>query len=407
MVINLPVVSSFMVKISSDNPNIEKRITQMCASLEKNGSYIDPDVEIHDVNGQTSVLSGAEGSSKYIFKSPHALLVPYDNFDFDIEGQDIVIAHDDRNTSKEHLEILDSMIALYNESGKFKDHIKEHPLLRFQETPELAHHLLGGREGKDIDIVHNISGDPDFFDELALLTFFKSRLLRCCLHKREAEPKTVLIPVVEFLNHHAAGAGFDNLYHEQGSYMATRGVMPVPESRECFTNYGRLDSLDTYLHYGFVDQGVKYVRSIPTEIDLGDIGSISIGAFNAVVPLNDVPEHLSDLAYYFPKMQIDHTDKKAELSHIFIPQENAPLSMRRILEYVIQLLEPKIDPQTCLKCIEDSENHILKYNIEYYNKLKLLAENKTDNSTTDRNAVLLSEVQKTRIIKYKEILNGL
>ncbi len=394
-----------MVKISSDNLGIENNIRQICSLLEQNGAYIDADIEIHDIKGQTCVWADSELSSKYIFKLPHELLVPYDNFDFDVEGQDIVIAHDDKNKSKEHLKILEDMLSLYNDAGKFQNHLKEHPLLRFNEGPELTNHLLKGREGQDIDIVKKIIKGPEFFDELALLVFFKSRLLHCCLNDKKARSTAVLIPVVEFMNHHNKGAGFDNLYHKEGSCMATEAAMPVAGSRECFTNYGRFDALDTYLHYGFVDQSATYVRSVPVQIDLGDIGKISVGAFNAIVSPEEVPEQVRDLAFYFPKMRIDHTFKKAELSHIFIPQDNARYSMRRILEFVIQLLEPKIDGATCLAGIGEAENQILESNMEYYNKLKPLVCNPAKDSTINCNLLLLNETQKEKIVHYKEIVN--
>lgn len=395
-----------MVKISSDSTDTQKHITRVCDSIEGNGGYISADIEIFDEKGQTSVLASSDLASDYIIKLPHELLIPYDNFDFDIEGQDIVIAHDDKNTNKQHLEILEAMLALYNVSGKFRDHLEEHPVLRFHKHPELVKHLLQAREGRDIDIITGIIDKPDFYDELALLTFLKSRLLQCRLNSAQAAYTTILMPVIEFMNHHRAGAGFDTLYSEQGNRLATKAVMPASDSRECFTSYGRFDSLDTYLHYGFIDEHVKYLRSIPLKVDLGDVGIISIRGFNVIMPTGSIPEHLQDLAFYFPKMSFDHTHNVAELSHIFIPLENARFSLRRILEYVIQILEPSISEAECRTCIGVAENQILTANTEYNDKLEKFTAKALKSSINTNHFNLLQETQRKKLKKYSTLVNS-
>lgn len=395
-----------MVKISSDSTDTETHIARVCDYLEKNGSYISPDVTILNAKGQTSVLANPDLTSEYVFKIQHDHLIPFGNFDFDIEGQDIVIAHDDKNTNKQHLALLEAMLALYNVSGKFHRHLEEHPLLGYNEHPEIIKHLLNAREGQDINIIRNIINKPDFHDELALLTFFKSRLLNCRLNSEEADYTAVLMPAIEFMNHHVKGAGFNNFYSEQSSQLSIKAIMPVDGSRECFTSYGRFDSLDTYLHCGFIDENVKYVRSVPLKIDLGSIGIISIRGLNTSVSMKDIPEHLQDLAFYFPKMHFDHTHNIAELSHALIPQENARFSLRRILEYVTQTLAPDISDSECLTCIGIAENQILSANATHYDSADKITAETVKNSEASDHIQSLIETQRKKLKTYTDLVNS-
>ena len=395
-----------MVKISSDNPKTQQSMKTLCDYLERNGGYISDDIEIYDIDSSTSIRAHADNVSGYIFKLPHDLLVPYDNFDFDIDGQDIVIAHSDPSVSEHHLEVLKRMVELYNVSGKFKEHLKTHPLLKYDSNPELVRSLLNARQGPDIKIISEIIGKPDFYDELALLTFFKSRLLHCNINDMQAKPTAVMIPVVEFMNHNPAGAGFDNLYSKQGGHLAIKASMPVaPDNLECFTNYGRFDALDSYLHYGFGEESAKYVRSVPLKIDLGDGGTLSIKAFNTSVPQEIIPPHLSDMSFYFPMVHFDHTHKIAELGHVLIPQENARFSMRRLLEYVINILNPDINEEKARACISRSENQIVRSNLEYYEKIEQKHAEKCKNSTKENAILTICDGQIKKIKTYKSIVN--
>jgi hypothetical protein len=397
-----------MVTVSSDNPDIEKSIVSLCDVLEKSGSYIAPAVDIVDVGGATSVFAGADYDSEFLFKLRHEALVPYDNFDFDIEGQDIVIAHADRNESNEHLRVLEAMVELYNRSGKFETHLKEHPLLHFDTHSESVRCLLRAREGQDIDIVSGVIEKSEFFDELALLTFFKSRLLYCKLHEMNARPSAVLIPVVEFMNHHSSGAVFESLYSKKGNVLAAQAAMPLEGSRECFTRYGRFDALDTYLHYGFIDEGANYLRSVPMQIDLGGVGVIRVGAFSANVPVGHIPESLRDLAFYFPQIKVDVERKVVDVSHLFIPQANARFSLRRILEFIVQSLMVEGDVSACSSHVEEAENQIVQTNLDYYAELESLVDSPSASATIDSEMLRLVEVQRKKIVNYKslEVVTG-
>jgi len=396
-----------MVSVSSDNPDTEKRMVRLCDALEKAGSYIDDDASIMDVGGGTSVFVSDAYDSEFLFKLRHEHLIPYDHFDFDIEGDDIVIAHHDRNDNPFHLDMLEQMIGLYNESGKFTFHRNTHPFLQYDSSPELVKHLMRGRQGQSVDVIGGMLGKAEFFDELVLLTFFNSRLLNSRLYSKDSKQSAVLIPIMEFMNHHHAGATFENLYSKKSNVLSVQAIMPVSGSRECFTRYGRFDSLDTYLHYGFVDEGAPYVRSVPLRLDLDGVGTILIGSNSSNIPIQDIPAYLRDLAFYFPRTSFSKGHKVVELSHLFIPGEKARFSMRRILAYVIQALEPSIDEASCHSYVEDVERQILKLNIEYYDEIKPLTVIEGKKATIGSDVLALCEVQIKKISHYDNLVNPL
>ncbi len=395
-----------MVKISSDNTLVEKNIVFLCDAIERAGGYIASSVEIIDQAGDTAIIVGADFADDYLCKLPHDVLIPYDQYDFDIEDGDIVIANIDGVSDSAHLKILEAMLSLYNFSGKFQKHLQAHPLLFYSEAPELVQYLMQAREGQDIEIVKNFINNPEYFDELALLTFFKSRLLHCRLFSSEAERSAVLFPVAELMNHHYSGADFESIYAEKISYMATKASMPVSGSREAFACYGRFDALDTYLHYGFINDAAKFIRSIPLKIDLGDIGSILVRGFSAAMPMTSIPHALKDLAFYFPHIEKCPERNMVEMSHVYIPQENARFSLRRILEHVITLLRPDIDDLEGVRIIAEAEAQILQLNSDYYERVIFLAQKDNLDAALGRYAAQMAKTQIHKITHYKNLMSA-
>ncbi len=394
-----------MLGILSDNSKIEAMLWDICAFLERNDGVINPEIEILNKNGETSIFASDELSGEYILRVPHELLIPYDAFDLDVEGRDIVIEHYDKNISKNQLQLFDMILTLYNETGKFSRHLEACPWLSFNKTPDIINHFFAAREGDDINLIKQIIDDPEFFNELALITLFKNRLAKCRLHSKQAEAQQILMPVIEFLNHHPRGAGYDNLYNKNGGHMAVKASISEENSQECFACYGRLDAMDTYLHYSYIDQNTEFVRSVPVNIELRDIGTISVRAFNISVPANQIPEHMHDLGFYFPRIQVDHSKKQAQLSHMFIPQDNALFSLRRILKFIIQLLQPDISKKACLEAIGISELKIIESNLSYYEELKSMAVNNNERTIIECGCLELSNCQIKKILHYNKMIS--
>ena len=74
------------------------------------------------------------------------------------------------------------------------------------------------------------------------------------------------MPIIDLLNHHLDAAGFQSS-QEAGldKGLALLNSKPVPGSDECFFRYNKNDALRSYLSYGFLDDSVRFVRSVATD----------------------------------------------------------------------------------------------------------------------------------------------
>ncbi|MCB1532178.1 MAG: hypothetical protein KDJ35_04835 [Alphaproteobacteria bacterium] len=390
-----------MPNVISDNPKAKSLIEGLCGALKDAGSFINPHVQIRLENNQISVFTTEDVRSEHLFRIPHDLLIPCEYFDLDIENGALVIAHCDERLDQTRQHILEIMVALFNEIQKLQSHIETCPWLKMKDHPDITDMLLAAREGPEVDLLKKTLNDPEFFDELAVFTFLKSRIAGFSLHTSKNKPQEILMPVVEFLNHHPQGAHYNNLYHEKQSFLDIQIATPIDGSAECFACYDRLDALDSFLHYGFVETDAPYIKSIPMSIDVEGIGHIDIRSFSAHTEPQDIPEELKDLGFYFPRILVDHDKKYAQVSHLYIPQKKAPFSLRRVLKFLVELLNPNISETDCRFAICKIEESLLQKNENYYNTLKSKVESAFKNTSMSGAFSLIHTIQTKKILNYR------
>jgi hypothetical protein len=360
-----------MANVRSDNQQVESILRKINTQVESAGGFIHPNIDLVYKAGNFSIQKNGEIEDRHFIKIPHQILAPYSSFDFEIEGRDIILAPYDSNLSSPQYELFSNVLDLYNESGRFHAHCKASPWLNYKQDPDIVKLLLKARHGEDLTLIKKMLGHDEYDEELALFTFFKARMAYCRLNNRHQPPTEVYLPLIEFLNHHPAGAGYDNLYNkktEQG-FMAVAPVTPIENSGECFTCYGALDALDSYLHYGFVDNNASFVRSIPLSIEIAEIGTITIGAQNRIVPVGDRAEHLKDLGPYLPHIKYVQGSRQIDISHLIIPGERAFMSLKRVLHEILVILEPKIDKKSAATYVDEIDIMVARKNLEYYSLL--------------------------------------
>ena len=240
-------------------------------------------------------------------------------------------------------------------------------------------------------------------EDLLLLTFFKTRLLQCHLNKKDSPPENVIMPLMDSMNHSLKAADYRHYYSPEGE--GTIGVpvsQPVEGSDECFVKYGTFDSLDTYLHYGFVDDA-PFAKSVPVKIDLGEYGTIVVAALNAYVAPEDIPEQFKDMGFYMPVINI-YGDKRAVLSHAILPSIAAPKSLRRVLSLAVQLMNKSIDVDKINTLMLQAEQKLVTMNLEYYSNMEKSLEK--CGLAPDDIALLGSAInrQKTVIQRYVDMM---
>tara|TARA_R110002124_G_scaffold233406_1_gene398681 strand:- start:38632 stop:39846 length:1215 start_codon:yes stop_codon:yes gene_type:complete len=357
-----------MANILSDNVFIEKKLRAISDQIESAGGFIHSNVDLSYDGNRFSIHKAGEIAEPHLIKIPDAMLVRYHDFDIDLEGQDIVIAPYESNTSSPQYELFSTILALYNESGVFKNHLETNPWLNYAQAPELMKLLLQSRGGPNLKTISEMLGNEDYKEELALFTFFKKRMAYCQLDQHSDAVTEVYLPLLEFIEHHPYGAPYERLRGEEAAQncMAIRPATPVAGSDECFSSFGSLDALDAYMHYGKISATAPIVRSIPLSIKLPKIGTVNIRTRNKSLPAKERPEHLRDLGHYLPLFHHRSGSRQIGLSHIIIPNEQAPRSLRRILHEVLIQLEPKLDEHASAPYVEELETIIIDRNLDYY-----------------------------------------
>lgn len=364
-----------MFEIQTTNNYIEKKLTQLALLLKERGAYFDPALVLSEDQGNFSVSAKAQPSRRYWMKIPHNALIPFNEFALELQGDDIVFDSYEGNFKNVNHDIFEILLSLYNETGKIKAHKESSIWLQLEDKDKaLVEHLVKARDYQNHVFIKQVWGDEDLFDEMVLLTFFMSRLVDCKLRQREGvEPVKCVAPFIEFLNHSAYGSGYDNLYNKRGgAHMGVRALPSFESGQEICTNYGYFDPLDLYLQYGFVYPDAPFVCSVPMVFDLGVIGKVVLKAQHVPVPIADIPEGYKDLGRYFPAMEINHTYKMVTVSHLLIPGESAPLSLRRILRFIVTQLEPDITEEGCIAYIYDIESRLVETNLLYFSHARTL-----------------------------------
>ena len=75
-------------------------------------------------------------------------------------------------------------------------------------------------------------------DTFTIETFFLSRTL--AMKKDDKTPPVrVLMPIVDFMNHHHSGSPYNTLGDAKGFGLVMLNMQPVAGSAECFARYGR------------------------------------------------------------------------------------------------------------------------------------------------------------------------
>ena len=391
-----------MATIISDNPAIKSVLEKLVTLVTDNGARLHPEIEIVSSNGELSINSKLDRqNTDEIIWIPEACLPTVTDFNIKIEGGKL-IAEPDTNkvVSKLHISIFDLMIALYNLTDKISSHFKTSPSLALCNAPNIVNHLYKGS-------LQRLNCDD--VNKTAVSTFFASRYLK---YGKNNESRYVLMPFLDFLNHHCnshsyiEGAPTDV---DNGSISALNSK-PISSSNETFASYcDGVDSLSTYMSYGFVDIFSPELRSIPHVIDIGNIGKISV---NRAISNNASPNetanqidvrHPKDLHYYFPRIN-QLANNTLMVNSLIIPCNSAPLSLRRILAILIKLLSPNTGDTDLMKYILHAEERILSINNAYYDELQVLINSEPDvniSSDTRETLLLLIQTQKKHLTDYQ------
>lgn len=397
-----------MPKIVSDNSLVQQALESLCQTLIENGSEIDPDVEFTFEEGRIHCFLRKDiKENTQLFKIPYDLMIPYpyEKFDLEIKDGQLEIVGFQEGLSDVQCKLFAHMVDIYNATGMFSCHLEQSIWLKYLELPEIVEVFLGVFSGDDIDTIHRLKTQPDFWEDLAIMSFLKTRMFFSQVDPKKAEPSHLLAPVAELLNHHIAGSSFDYIFEEEEDkgFMVVHVAQKLADSRECFTSYGMFDALYLWANYHFIDKTAVFVKSIPLDIELLDGGgSITVKADNQQVPYSSLPKELQEVSFYCPHYQAKTKKKHIDLSHVFIPSKGGWYAMRRILAYLIHTINPNLEDMALREMIKYAEKEILIKNELFYRDLIAKLEQVSSDKDLIANIKSISDFQLSQIKNYKD-----
>lgn len=331
------------------------------------GGFLHPDLRIVVDNGQISVESAAP-IDELLVRLPESCLVPVDDVQFVLHGDDVAVASVPPEYGEVHGAMLECMVAIYNLGDKIRQHRAELPWLVFSDQTDLLTQLHAARldapkPTRFFELAMN--GDTD---ALTLESFVATRALPLRFSDRGS--RRVIMPFVEYFNHHSLSPSFQRQDGDLGVVCSR----PDADSNECFIRYIAMDAMDTYLNYGFVDRSANFLRSVPARIHLPGIGTIGIKGRIAQPRKQPLPESLKGLGMYLPRFE-RISDKTLVAAQMLIPTTDLHHRLGRALDVMIRNLVPEgVSHDVLLTALESASDQLLRANDLYYSDLQSLVD---------------------------------
>ena len=246
--------------VRSDSKLITSSIVAMRDLVVAHGGFVHPAVCIEEHNGDLRVTCDASlANSQILFKVPNSLLVPIDNIIWTNNPYKFELLKYSSPLYSAQSEIIELYISIYNHSKKLKL-FHNQPAMTYYKDSDLATQINLVRPGAVVEM------------QTAAKEFLKTRQFFYPKDRLGIEGENCILPLMDFVNHHHAGANF-----KQESHHLRLGISHPLNSNECFCNYGgHRDPLDIALQYGFIDPYSPYASSVPATFELPGFKRIEV-----------------------------------------------------------------------------------------------------------------------------------
>jgi hypothetical protein len=362
-----------MLTIVSDNAEVERLLRNMHEMVVARGGWVNPKVKIVSERGELSVHSGLDGSvPEPLFRIPESCFLRIKDFKFAVRNDALVIEDVLARGGGVQAKLLESLIDIYNCNEKVSLHRQASPWFAWSREPAVLERLYRGRrKAKKIARLHGYR-ETDDAERLLLDSFFGTREFGFALGNTGTYTP-VLLPFIDCLNHHFRSPGFQLKKGEGGvGYtLSVENSQPIPGSDECFVRYSQCDALDSYLLFDFVDTDAPFVRSIPVEIPIPEIGTLYVFSQNLGPYKGGLPADVEEIREYVPEC-LGRNEHGLAVSHLVVPGEDAPTALRGAAEFFIRRACQGMSDKAVRDCVWWIEEDVIRENIAYYTDLASL-----------------------------------
>lgn len=418
-----------MVKFACDDKDIEKALRRLHKQVVANGGLVYDGLTIGCKQGSFIITCDDKiAAGERIMVVPRDCLLPVGKFQLGLKGNSIIIKGHDKDLTQGQVEMMETMMELYNLSGKIKHQKEAATCTLIYKDRELFDLIFKTRNRHQVLYVQKLveKGRSSFYID----SFLKTRVLGFADEPPDVKTKTqtvthknggkiqVLMPLIDFLNHHPQASGFFTSFktgtdfgekgetetinpHRDG--VAVLKCCPVKGSGECFVNYGPFDAADTLLNYNYVETQTKFVRSVPMQIKIPGAGTLKIIGVTSRPDFKDLPEKVRDLKSYIPGMKIEAKKKTVTLGFLIIPQEQAPRALRRVLTLAINQGRFVNTEAELKKAVFYAEKQVIAENLRHFTELAAYLELYEPTPATRlivNNAKVMAHIQLEKIKNY-------
>ena len=348
--------------IESDQPELQRALENLVEEVERGGGWFHESLSLVVESGSIRVESTLPvGRVELLISVPEEILLPIDEIQMRISGDEIVIDSFADTATPERRRLSEQMIEIYNLCGKIPAHRAASPRFGFPENGDIARLLAEGRDLRN----HSVDSEHD-----PLLSDFMHCRVFSHNEGGTGKRRQVLMPVIDFFNHHPDAYGYlaETARHPDHPVIGVEHWKPGPETRECYVCYSLFDSYDLAVHYSYLERGCRFVKSVPLVIGLEGLGSLRVRAAGAVALQRELPSRLLDLRAWMPVIILS-SPQEIELSHLIIPGFSDQHALRRVLATMISAWRPDMDLEAVAEHVADAERAVLTENIRYYERL--------------------------------------
>jgi len=394
-----------VVLIAADTPDIERSLQKLVMLSKKAGAEFSDHMVVKCVDGSLSIAAAPDSAGKALMRLPWDCLVPLEPFHLSVIGDNIVMQSHEVGLTSACVAHMEAFIELYNLTNKLATHRRTSPWPLVASHPELLEYVTRGR-GRGAYVISGKLYEPGKENELLLRSFLNSRVF----NYKASGPETpnwdihleVLMPILDCMNHHFHGSLYS--YYQQGEdrhVTVTRSAPLLGMGDECFACYGKHDAFDTWMTYGFIDNSVSFVCSVPMTLHLPDFGTMQLGSVIKSRDSGELPESDEDLYFYIPKL-LTRGPNHIGVSSLLIPGPEAPRALLRTLHFLINEIYPGHPKERDL--VLQAEAQVIAVNESYYRKLSRLLASLTPidplHTLVLGNFIRLCELQLARIQDY-------
>lgn len=345
------------MRIIADDPEFERHLVRLHDLIVSNGGFVHEEcvIVVRDgdlrVEAPRSVPEGVE-----FVRVPEALLLPVEDFGLYLDEDEIRIGTPSDSISPVQAELMESMIAIYNISGKIRNHRIGSPSRLYLAEPDIYRRLVMANQFKSREALPK----KDFL----LHDFLHTRTFS--LKSKDGQADTpVLMPIIDFLNHHQGAAGFQL----GGKGLSVVRRSPLEGSDECFVSYSRMDAQIAFFNYGFVDRNSTNAMSVPLTVSLPGVVELRVNRLPGAKRKNAAPTGLKDIQRYVPRMALNVEKMQGSVSSLPIPDANSPRALRRILATILANFMRHVPPSDAQALLDEAERQIIHANRTYYKGL--------------------------------------